>query len=83
MILRNKVMGQVTIYLEREIENKMIMMAESSQLSKSKWIAKLIEEKIATKWPQSITDCVGSWDNFPTIDEIRSNTGKDTERKSI
>ena len=75
MILRNKVMGQVTIYLEREIENKMIMMAESSQLSKSKWIA--------TKWPQSITDCVGSWDNFPTIDEIRSNTGKDTERKSI
>lgn len=39
-------MGQVTIYLEDEIENKMIEAAQSSHLSKSKWIAKIIQEKV-------------------------------------
>jgi len=38
-------MGQVTIYLEEGIENKMVEAAQSAHLSKSKWIAMLIKEK--------------------------------------
>jgi len=44
-------MGQVTIYLEDEIENRMKTAAKSAHLSKSKWIAKLIREKVANEWP--------------------------------
>ena len=76
-------MGQVTIYLEEEIEHKMVAAAKSAHLSKSKWIAKLIQDKVANEWPQSIIDLAGSWEDFPTIDEIRTNMGKDADREPI
>ena len=74
-------MGQVTIYLEEDIEQRMVTAAKSAQLSKSKWIAKLIQEKVANEWPQSVVDLAGSWEEFPTIDEIRTNIGKDVNRE--
>ncbi len=40
-------MGQVTIYLDNEIENKMKNAARASHLSVSKWIAGVVEEKIS------------------------------------
>ena len=60
-------MGQVTIYLEEEIEKKMVAAAKSAHLSKSKWISKVIQEKVSNEWPQSIVDMVGSWEEFPEI----------------
>jgi len=76
-------MGQVTIYLEDEIENKMIKAAESAHLSKSKWIARLIHEKVANEWPQSVIDIAGSWDDFPSIEDVRQNTGIDIKREEF
>ena len=38
-------MGQVTIYLDKEIENKLKTAAKSSKLSVSKWVANIIKEK--------------------------------------
>ena len=76
-------MSQVTIYLEEEIEQKMVLAAQSANLSKSKWIAQLIQDKVANEWPQSIVDIAGSWEDFPTIDIIGANIGKDAEREPI
>jgi hypothetical protein len=76
-------MGQVTIYLEEDIEHKMVVAAQSAHLSKSKWIATLIRDKVANEWPQSIAGFAGSWEDFPSIDEIRATIGKDVERESI
>ena len=76
-------MGQVTIYLEEDIEHKMVVAAQSAHLSKSKWIAKLIQDKVANEWPQSVVSLAGSWEDFPTIDEIRTTIGKDAEREPI
>ena len=76
-------MGQVTIYLEDEIENKMIKAAESAHLSKSKWVARLIHENVANEWPQSVVDIAGSWDNFPSIKDIRKNPGIDIKREEF
>ncbi len=76
-------MGQVTIYLEEEIERKMVAAAKSAHLSKSKWIAKLIQEKVNNEWPQSIIELAGSWEDFPGIEAIRSNTGKDIKREPV
>ncbi len=76
-------MGQVTIYLEDEVETKMIKAAESANLSKSKWIAKLIHEKVANEWPQSVVGIAGSWDDFPSIEDIRKNTSIDIKREEF
>ncbi|WP_089723789.1 CopG family transcriptional regulator [Candidatus Thiosymbion oneisti] len=76
-------MGQVTIYLEEDTERKMVAAAKSAQLSKSKWIAKLIQEKVANEWPRSIVELVGAWEDFPDIDDIRSDQGKDTNREKL
>jgi len=76
-------MGQVTIYLEEEIEKKMVDAAKSAHLSKSKWIARLITEKVANEWPHSVIGLAGSWHDFPSIDDIRSTEGKDTNREIL
>jgi len=76
-------MGQVTIYLEEEIERKMVDAAKSAHLSKSKWIARLIHEKVANEWPQSVVELAGAWEDFPSIEDIRSNKGKDANRETL
>ena len=77
-------MGQVTIYLDTEIENKMKTAAQTSQLSVSKWIANIIEEKISTEWPQDVVNLAGSWkDDFPSLQEIRSNQAVDSSREAL
>jgi predicted nucleic acid-binding protein len=62
-------MGQVTIYLDTETENKLKQAAKSSHISVSKWVASVIKEKITTEWPQDVVKLAGSWkDDFPTIE---------------
>lgn len=77
-------MGQVTIYLDKEIENKMKHAARANQISVSKWVADLIRERISTEWPQDVANLAGSWrEDFPSLSEIRSIQGKDAEREDL
>lgn len=76
-------MGQVTIYLEDDIEEKMVKAAESAHLSKSKWIARLIRENVANEWPQSVANFAGSWSDFPSIENIRKDSGVDVKREDF
>ncbi|WP_250658085.1 hypothetical protein [Alkalimarinus coralli] len=76
-------MGQVTIYLEDSIEQKMTEAAKSAHLSKSKWIAQVISERVKTEWPQSVADMAGSWSDFPSIDELRHSEANDAEREQF
>jgi hypothetical protein len=76
-------MGQVTIYIDAETEKKMMESVKAAKISKSKWITEVIKEKVATEWPESVINLAGAWENFPTIEEIRSGMGKDTEREEL
>lgn len=77
-------MGQITIYLDSEIENKMKTAVKASDLSVSKWIANLIKEKISTEWPQDVVNLAGSWkDEFPSLQEIRSGQAVDSSREIL
>lgn len=76
-------MSQVTIYLDEDVEKKMQRAAESARLSRSKWITKLIEEKVANEWSQSVVDLAGCWQDFPTIDELRTGLGADSQREKF
>ena len=77
-------MGQVTIYLDNETEDKMKKAAKTSHLSVSKWIGKIIRDKISTEWPQDVFILAGSWKNdFPTLEEIRSTHAVDSNREVL
>lgn len=60
-------MGQVTIYLDNQIEWKVRAEAKTAQLSISEWISRLIEEKLANQWPEAVVKLAGSWDDFSEI----------------
>jgi hypothetical protein len=76
-------MGQVTIYLEEEVERQMTRAAKAEKLSKSKWVAKLIRSKIANDWPDSIAELAGSWGDLPLAEELRADLGQDVEREQL
>lgn len=76
-------MGQVTIYLEEEIEKKMNAAVKSAQVSKSKWIAQLIRDKVANDWPQSIVDMAGTWGDFPAVDDLHETQAADATRETL
>jgi hypothetical protein len=77
-------MGQVTIYLDDETENKLKEAAKSSQVSVSKWVATMIKGQVKTEWPQAVVDLAGCWqEGFPSLEEIRSDQGQDSQREKL
>jgi len=76
-------MGQVTIYLDDEIESKMRSAARSMHLSQSKWIASLIKGKVNDEWSESAKKLAGAWGDFPTLEDIRVNQKEDSMREEL
>ena len=76
-------MGQVTIYLEDEVEKKMSVAAKSEHVSKSKWVASLIKAKVASEWPESIARLAGAWTDLSLSEEDRATLGQDAERETL
>jgi hypothetical protein len=76
-------MGQLTIYLDDESEAKMRAAAKAGHISQSKWVARLIREKTADVWPESVIKLAGSWPDLPTAEEIRNTAGLDARREEL
>jgi hypothetical protein len=76
-------MGQVTIYLDDEIEKRMTANAKAMKLSKSKWIANVIREKLVDEWPPNVRELAGSSKDFPTLEEIRDTGQRDITREAL
>ena len=76
-------MGQVTIYLEDALETKMAADAKARNLSKSKWVAAIIREKLSNEWPHEVRETAGSWKDFPSLEEIRGNAAQDSQREGM
>ena len=76
-------MGQVTIYLDKELETKVQQITKSMHISKSKWVANLIKEKIADEWPESVKNLAGEWTDLPSAEEIREGLGEDIKRETL
>ena len=76
-------MGQVTIYLDNELEEKMHKITKDLHISKSKWVADLIKEKISDEWPESVRSLAGAWRDLPSAEEIREAIGNDIDREVL
>jgi hypothetical protein len=58
-------------------------MASSLNISISKFISTLLEQKVQNEWSYSSRKLAGSWSDFPTLQEIRANQGEDVEREEF
>ena len=76
-------MAQVTIYLPNDLEATVKATAKSLNLSISKFIASLLEEKVQNEWGSDVRKLSGAWDDFPSLDEIRSSQGQDVHREAF
>ena len=76
-------MAQITIYINNELESKVKKIANSLNISISKYISTIVEKNIQDSWNPKVKKLAGSWSNFPTIDEIRSNSAKDIKREEL
>jgi len=76
-------MAQVTIYLDKETEEKMRAYVKEENISQSQWVASLIRERLQSEWPDHVADLAGAWEDFPTLDEIREETSDDIPRASM
>jgi hypothetical protein len=78
-------MGQVTLYIDNETEEKLKAAAKAAGVSQSRWVADLIRERTATEWPASVVQLAGAWaeDDFPSLEEIRKGVPPDLPRESF
>jgi hypothetical protein len=74
-------MAQVTLYLDEDTAAKLKKAARQAGLPRSRWLAKLIQERTATEWPQAVKDLAGTWPDLETAIGLRRRTGRDTRRK--
>lgn len=76
-------MAQVTIYIPNELETQIKTMAGSLNISISKFIANILEQKVQNEWSLDSRKLAGAWDDFPTLKEIRSNQAEETPREAF
>ncbi len=77
-------MAQVTIYMNDKIEQKVKNLAKSMNLSISKYISSVLEQKTADSWDMDIKNLSGTWSQVSSIEDIRSNESvKDAPRESL
>lgn len=53
-------MGQVTIYLDDETEDKARAAARSKGISLSKWIAERVQQGTLSGWPEYVRELAGT-----------------------
>jgi hypothetical protein len=64
-------MGQITIYIDDVLEARLRSAAENEKISKSRWVTKLIKERLRDEWPEEVRQLAGAWTDFPEAAELR------------
>lgn len=76
-------MGQITIYLDNEHEQRLRKAAGDAGVPVSRWVASIIAQHTRTVWPASVREAAGSWRDAPDAASIRASEGADALREPI
>jgi len=76
-------MGQVTIYLDEETEQRVRAAARADGVSVSRWVADRVRQGTRTDWPASVRALAGAWRDFPSAETIRKGQGRDIPRRKL
>lgn len=76
-------MAQVNLYLDEDTARKLKAVAKASGLSQSKWVTKVIRERVSDEWPPQLAALAGSWPDFPEAEDLRQGLGQDSLRERL
>jgi hypothetical protein len=76
-------MGQVTIYLDDETEDKARAAARSKGVSLSKWVAERVRHGALRDWPDYVRELAGAWSDLPSAAQLRKSRGRDAKRTRL
>ena len=76
-------MGQVTIYLDDETEDKARSAARSKGVSLSRWVAERVRQGALSDWPDYVRELAGAWSDLPSAAQLRKSRGRDSKRTRL
>lgn len=77
-------MAQVTIYINKDLEEKIKTRASTINVSLSKFISTILEQQFNNQWHPDTKQLAGSWkDDFPDLEDIRKISTADIEREAF
>lgn len=76
-------MAQITFELDEGLEQQFYQLLAQEQLSVSNWVKKMIRQHSNTGWSNDVVALAGSWDDFPSLEEIRSPVGEVIPREVL
>lgn len=76
-------MGQVTIYLDAESEQKARSAARAEGLPLSQWVARQLRRRPRSEWPDTVRALAGAWADAPSMKTIRRYKAKDIARGRV
>jgi len=76
-------MARITLYITQETERKVREEAASRGISVSRFVAGLIERRVAREWPDEVAALAGAWPDLPDVENLRSGQPKDVERNRL
>ena len=76
-------MAQVTLYLDDETAERMKQAARAAGVSRSRWLARLVQERTSQEWPAAVRELAGAWPDFPLAEDIRKEQPGDLPREEL
>ncbi|MDD5267174.1 MAG: hypothetical protein PHO08_08615 [Methylococcales bacterium] len=76
-------MKQLIVEIDETTEARIITAAKTAGLSAQQWLKRIIDEKTASSWPDSVKALAGSWQDVPFAEELRSGEGQDVSREDF
>ncbi len=76
-------MAQVTLYLDEETAARLERAAGEDGISRSRWVADMIRRRLLDRWPRSVEELAGAWEDAPTAEELREGLPPDLPRESL
>lgn len=74
-------MGQATIYLDDDSERRLKSAAAAAGMPVSRWVAKLLQERRLTEWPESMRALAGAWQDLPEQEQLREGLATNVPRE--
>ncbi len=76
-------MGQVTVYLDDETEEKARAAARAEGVPLSRWVAERIQRRARREWPDAVRALAGAWPDLPSAERIRKSKARDITRGRV
>lgn len=85
-------MAQIVLTLDDAVLEQVLHQAKAENLSSASWLDKLIKQrvgmlnqsnKVNNQWSSDVQELAGTWQDFPSLEDIRHSTSQDMPREPL